>query len=410
MYIKVIRGIGQIGGNIIEVGTESTKIILDCGKELAPILDKTFVDTMNIGGLMHGEKAYDAVFISHYHGDHIGLVDKILPTIPVYASLDTINQVEKIAMLTGKDSRKITPISKKITVGDISVTPFPVKHSATGAYMYLVEGDGKRVLYSGDFSAANIAEKDIDVLLCEGTNIGFTTKTKITEDDVTKEVKKVLETAELPTFLITSTANYDRIKNLTRLCMGMNRPFVSELASYVLIRSVESDMQRQMRPMKFYMHNYIDSEHKFSTHLDNFKQYYIKKEELPSSKALILVRKNELQIPLLKDGKPIKGQYAIANMIKDLSEKGKVKIIYSTWTGYKEEPKFGGALKKFVDEYGAEIIDIHASGHIFKEELIEFIKKLAPKTIIPIHTENEEVFGEEFKNVVNLTNDERYEV
>ncbi len=410
MYIKVLRGINQIGGNIIEVGTNNTKIILDCGKELVPILDKDFEDTMNVKGLMCGKKAYDAVFVSHYHGDHIGLVDRILPDIPVYASVDTIDQVEKIAMLTGNDIRKITPISKKITVGDISVTPFPVKHSAIGAYMYLVEGDGKRVLYTGDFSYANITEKDIDVLLCEGTNIGYTTKSKIIEADVTDKVKKVLESAELPTFLITSTANYDRIKNLTRLCMGMNRPFVSELVSYILIRSIESDMQRQMRPMKFYLHNYIDEENKFSTHLDNFKKYYIKKDELLGSKALILVRKNELQIPLLKNGEPIKGQYSIANMIKELSKKGKVKIIYSTWTGYKEVPKFGAALKKFEDDYGAEIIDIHASGHIFKEELIEFIKKLAPKTIIPIHTENAEVFDEEFKNVVSLTNDERYEV
>ena len=34
MYIRTIRGQNQIGGNIIEVRSKNTKIILDIGKEL----------------------------------------------------------------------------------------------------------------------------------------------------------------------------------------------------------------------------------------------------------------------------------------------------------------------------------------------------------------------------------------
>ena len=34
MYIRIIRGQNQIGGNIIEIRSKNTKIILDIGKEL----------------------------------------------------------------------------------------------------------------------------------------------------------------------------------------------------------------------------------------------------------------------------------------------------------------------------------------------------------------------------------------
>lgn len=36
MYIRIIRGQNQIGGNIIEIRSKNTKIILDTGKEEKP--------------------------------------------------------------------------------------------------------------------------------------------------------------------------------------------------------------------------------------------------------------------------------------------------------------------------------------------------------------------------------------
>ncbi len=410
MYIKIIRGLGQIGGNIIEIGTKKNKIIFDCGTELAPLDDANFKDTMSIDGLMFGEKKYDAVFISHYHGDHIGLVNKIIPKIPVYASIETVNQVEKISKIINHNHRKITAISKKITVGDINVTPFPVEHSAIGAFMYLIEADGKSILYSGDFSKATNFVKDVDILLCEGTNMGFTTKSKLTEIDVINEIEKTIKTTSLPTFLITTTANYNRIHNLYRLCAKLNRPFVSDLTSYMLIRDIKNNEQEQTNPLKFYMHNFIE---KSDTNYDFFKnneKFIMSKTDILKSNALILVRKNELQIPLLNELKPICGQFSIANMIKQLSQKGKIKLIYSTWSGYKQELKFGKSLQRLVNEYDVEIIDIHASGHIFKEELVKFIKELNPKKIIPIHTEHTEEFGKEFNNVIYLANNQEMEV
>jgi mRNA degradation ribonuclease J1/J2 len=41
---------------------------------------------------------------------------------------------------------------------------------------------------------------------------------------------------------------------------------------------------------------------------------------------------------------------------------------------------------KNLKKYQEQIIQIHTSGHIDKENLIYFVEKIKPKNIIPIHT------------------------
>lgn len=69
MKTIIHRGQNQIGGNIIEISTNTTKILLDVGLELDDDSNQTLPD---ISGLFD-YAGYDAIFISHYHGDHIGL-------------------------------------------------------------------------------------------------------------------------------------------------------------------------------------------------------------------------------------------------------------------------------------------------------------------------------------------------
>ena len=70
-----------------------------------------------------------------------------------------------------------------VEIGPFRITPFLVDHSAFDAYALLVEADGQRVFYSGDFRAhgrkgalfeATVRKPptDIDVLLMESTTLG----------------------------------------------------------------------------------------------------------------------------------------------------------------------------------------------------------------------------------------------
>ena len=73
--------------------------------------------------------------------------------------------------------------SKPFAIGPFTVTPFLTDHSAFDAYMLLVEGAGRRILYTGDFRRHGrksvLVDRilknpppNIDVLVTEGANLG----------------------------------------------------------------------------------------------------------------------------------------------------------------------------------------------------------------------------------------------
>ena len=49
---------------------------------------------------------YDAVFITHSHQDHIGLIDYVLPEIPVYVEEKSRKIYELTCAFTGKKCRE----------------------------------------------------------------------------------------------------------------------------------------------------------------------------------------------------------------------------------------------------------------------------------------------------------------
>lgn len=73
MKITIHRGINQIGGCITEIATEKTRILIDLGQNLP---DGEGLVTDNLANLESIEiltKGLNAIFYTHYHGDHLGL-------------------------------------------------------------------------------------------------------------------------------------------------------------------------------------------------------------------------------------------------------------------------------------------------------------------------------------------------
>ena len=72
MEIKIIKGTSQIGGCITEIKSKNTRILIDFGNDLE---DNN--ESFEMDGLTYNKSKYDAVFITHSHIDHIGLINKI---------------------------------------------------------------------------------------------------------------------------------------------------------------------------------------------------------------------------------------------------------------------------------------------------------------------------------------------
>jgi len=106
-------------------------------------------------GLQGGSDGRTAVFVSHCHIDHMGLLGWVDPHVPVYAAPETVAMVAALEAagqhLEGGPPR-LTPLAEGqvVEVGPMSVERVAVDHDVPGASGFLVSTDDGMLAYSGD--------------------------------------------------------------------------------------------------------------------------------------------------------------------------------------------------------------------------------------------------------------------
>lgn len=157
--IKIYHG-HRIGGCITVVSTETTKIVIDFGEALPGSEMEDDID-------FDWEKEHvDAVFFTHYHGDHIGRFMEIPESVPLYMGEVTykvmLNIREALSRFDPKMKMESETLKKRNNIrflkpnqreqaGNITVTPYAVDHSAFDAYMFLICANGENILHTGDY-------------------------------------------------------------------------------------------------------------------------------------------------------------------------------------------------------------------------------------------------------------------
>lgn len=221
------RGTHQIGGCATEIRTKSSRIPIDFGTALPDSSGHTVTDTMKIDGVNQGCPDFDGVFLTHYHGDHLGLIDQIPAEIPIYMGWEALEifsaYVDRIKSGLDGVAGSIRSLDAlvPVTVGDLTVAPIPADHSAYGAFMYLVEGEGKRVLHTGDFRLHGFRGKAtpkllgryaraVDVLITEGTQLSGGGHSGLSERELQESLVREIRDHNLSIALSASDRNISR--------------------------------------------------------------------------------------------------------------------------------------------------------------------------------------------------------
>ena len=380
MEIKIHRGQNQIGGNIIELSTQNTKILFDAGLELD---DEKNEDLPDIKGLFDS-KGYDAVFVSHYHGDHLGLVYNIHKDIPVYMGEKSSKIIH--ASDNYKKADTVTPAGflehkKPITVGDMVITPYLCDHSAFDSYMLLCEADGESVLYTGDFRSngrkpyewllSELPSK-VDNLICEGTTLSREGYIPVTEKELEQQAVDLFKAHSGPVFVLQSSMNIDRIVTMYRAAKRSGRVFLQELYMAEITSAIGGSIPN---PSFCDVFAFITNPSRYDI-LSEHKNR-VGKEAISKMDFVMCVRTSML------------------NYMKSLSEKMSFEnglLVYSFWSGYRETE----AMKDFLTEceaLGLKIVTLHTSGHADSAAIDKLIETTNPGVIIPVHTENAEWFN-----------------
>ncbi len=421
MKFKIHRGTKEIGGSCVEVWTASTRILLDFGMPLVN-KDKSEFDFGKYKNwtveelIAHGvlpdikglydekDKMIDGVIISHPHQDHFGLINFIHKNTQFHLGEATHKLIKISNIFTPQEIHieKANYFEKEKTfqIGDISITPYWADHSAFDAYSSLVEADGKRLFYSGDFRShgrkANAfnwfthnAPQHVDYLLLEGTTIGRDSKPFKTETEIENEFVKVFQEQNKINLVYSSGQNIDRIVSVYRACIRTNKILVvdvyvakilKELSMFAKIPFSSKEFEKLKVMFPYYTSKRLTKEGNEKI-LFEFKQYKFTKEQISeqSNEIVMFVRPS-----MQKD-------------LENISNLDGGNLTYSMWEGYLQK----SGTKDFLDyliSRNFTIHKIHTSGHADTATLKKMVEAIKPKNIVPIHTFS----GSDYARIFNV--------
>lgn len=429
---------------MIELKSGKTRILLDAGFPLfycGEVIDDSFTkkpyqELLELGiipqvkELYRWEKpSFDAVLISHAHSDHFGLLQYIHPDIPIYLSEPTDKLIEMNLTFPVPDysnrDRRLIKMYEHFSIGDFTIKPFLMDHSAYQAAAFEIKCGGKTILYTGDFRGhgrrreylerfLREAEKSPDLLLIEGATMGREGESEQTEEELEAQFKQVMANqqpnqqanqkgAENQNCIVLcqpTSQNIDRVISFYKAAKACGKIFVMDIYTANLMYELEKIRKKSagyrgntgrgdinggslpvpsiFRPdiRVFYPLLLTKKLEKLlgKSYAKRFRAYRItgKAVKRKQKQLVMLIRPStltDLKLMGLKDGT----------------------LIYSQWQVYREKP-YQRRLLEYLKSRGFSDCYLHTSGHAFEEDIKKVITGLSPREIVPIHTFCPEAF------------------
>jgi ribonuclease J len=306
------------------------------------------------------------------------------------------------------------------TAGPFRITASNVDHSAFDAYSLLIEVDGRRIFYSGDFRGhgrkAGLTDKllkepptGIDVMIMEGTSLPVEGKAAavppLTEADLEKQFVELFRRTPGRVFVSWSAGNIDRTVTLFRACLQTDRILVIDLYTALVLEEMgrfASGLPVLRRETKIL----VVVTQKLNAWLmklgfENPARHFMKAKVAIPARAL---EENPGRLVVMARNGLARSGYA-----------GKVHPtaadvwVWSQWSGYLKDEAQTMDLKNFLAPCGEPLL-IHSSGHAPPELLARLAKAVNPRILLPIHGEAWPRHQADFENLRILENGQWLEI
>jgi len=402
MRLCIHRGTREIGGTCVEIESQGKRIVLDVGLPF-DVADPDAMLLHPVPGFDKPDPSLLGVVISHPHQDHYGLACR-LPKETTFLVGEAAQSILKAADLFTPVGLKFQNVihlvdRQAIHLDPFTITPYLVDHSAYDSYAVLVEADGKRLFYSGDFRAHGrkaalverlIAEmpKDVNMLLMEGTALGRTSTDRgfPTEDDLVPHFVELFEQTKGLALVWASGQNIDRLVTLYKACRRAKRQLILDIYTTHVLRATgnENIPQANWRDIRIFLpqsQRYRIIRDQAFELVNPLKPYRIYPEDIAAEadRSVMLFRPS-----MMRDLDAIKG-LSIGRMI------------VSVWEGYLKDER-NQALLEWLDRRSVPLNHCHTSGHAAKQNLVALRKACRDAVVVPIHSEASDQYEEHFGN------------
>ncbi|MBI1338461.1 MAG: MBL fold metallo-hydrolase [Phycisphaera sp.] len=397
MRFCIHRGTHEIGGTCVEIESQGKRIVLDIGLPL-DVTDPDAMALHPVPGFDKPDPSLLGVVISHPHQDHYGLAYRLPQetTFLIGEAAQSILEAADFFTPAGLKLQHVIHMAHRIPIelGPFTITPYLVDHSAYDAYAVLVEADGKRLFYSGDFRAhgrkAKLVEqliadppKDVDVLLMEGTTLGRPESEQgfPSEDELVPKFVEMFEQTDGLVLVWASGQNIDRLVTLYKACRRAKRQLILDVYTIHILRATGNEHipQAGWQDIRVFLpksqKRRILQDQSFEL-VNPLKTYRIYPEAFATEadRSVMLFR---------------------PSMIRDLDAIEHLKIgrlIVSVWGGYLKNEK-NKPLMGWLEQRSIPMDRCHTSGHADANLLGDIRRAFPQALLVPIHGEAPETFA-----------------
>jgi ribonuclease J len=428
-------GVNEIGGNKILLEDNGTKIFFDFGQSFN-FGERFFVEwlvarerfglrdyfALNLIPMIKGiyskemlrstefgylEPKFNGVFLSHIHFDHLGHIRFLDEGIPLYLGATTKRMLDSWSMTSrqgfGEHDYRTFRTGDKIKVDNIEIEPIHVDHSAPAAYGFIIYTSDRTLAYTGDFRlhgthaelskdfVERVKNANPDIMICEGTRVALKDKREnLSEQGVfDRSDELILNTKNLVTTCFYGR-DMDRMKTFYKLAEKSGRKFVVSTKTAHLLKCLVDDPRIEV-PDPTNDENMLIYARKMDRH-DKWEKEFL---DLDASVDAGYVRDHQSELILHLNFTHF------AELIDIKPEKGSI-FIHSMSEPFEEDDIEDEVKHNWLEYFGLEYHQAHASGHCTMEEIFKVVEEINPKKIIPVHTEHPELFVKEFGGRVEV--------
>ncbi len=406
MKLTIHKGANEIGGSCVELFTDRTRILLDLGmplKGVAPELSESI-------------KTVDAVVISHPHEDHFGLIEKLPKDVPVYIGKLGLSIMQASRLFRRKppfeNNFKLFENKKKFIIGNFTIRPYLMDHSAVDSYAFEIEACGKKVFYSGDFRGHGRKRilfdkflehpvKNVDLMLMEGTMLGRSGESGYRdENEVEENMLAAMKKEKGLCFLISSSQNIDRLVSAYRACKRSGRIFVLDIYTAWILRLLRDTIKSKTMDIRWDDVMVLSKGSTASGHYGVVKdnRNYFKDFAWEIYGPGTVLSEDDLK----KEPCRYMLKTSYASKLIDKFQLDSATVIYSMWAGYlteKHNPLHYKEYEILRRKLGGKFMEVHCSGHGYIEDLKKMAEVVSPRMLVPIHTEHAGEYWKYFNNV-----------